>query len=392
MTTADKFHFSIRFLANFFLIAVLTVIILMIGSKPNDLTKQSLGGKPNKNPKEQILAACKNSNSNDCYTDNLKEVLHKDGIKTALTSLADLTKVNTTVNNYCHSFAHVLGREAYDQTGGDIGKIFTEGNTTCWSGFIHGALEKAFSKSTDLAQTANDLCTEKHGVKGSFLYYQCLHGLGHGLSARYNNEIYLALGICEKLADSYQQNSCYGGVFMENYAADNINHKTKYTDSLDPIAPCNKVEEKFKYNCYQLVSIQILRLNSYNFAQAFQTCEKSEGAYLDVCYQSVGRDVSGYNAEDPTKSLADCALGNLRAEEQCIRAVAMDSVYSKASANFVGTTCSQAKEILKTACYQAAGSGISALLDNITDRVVACGKFEKNYIETCEVAAGAQSS
>lgn len=325
----------------------------------------------------------------DCFTKELKADLKGNGIKPMLSNLQSLSTSNDVVKSYCHSIAHELGREAFDLNSGDIGTIFKEGDTTCWSGFYHGALEKAFAKSKNLVETANSLCTSENGVSGSFLYYQCLHGLGHGLSVRFDNEIYQALGVCEKLNDDYQQRSCYGGVFMENYAANpTTGHFPKYLEDSDPIAPCNKVDSKFKYNCYQLVSIQILKLNKYNFGEAFKTCENSDQGFVEVCYQSVGRDISGYFAEDSDKTLAACALGNSVAEKECVWAVASDSVYSKSSEKYVVETCKKAKESTKYSCYQAAGMGIGLLYENRESRLKACSIMERNYITVCEQAAG----
>jgi len=325
----------------------------------------------------------------DCYTETLKLGLTNSGIKPTLANLRGLSASNQTVQSYCHSIVHELGRAAYEQTQGDIGKVFTEGDTTCWSGFYHGALERAFSHSKDLAKTAQSLCTAENGVNGSFLYYQCLHGLGHGLSVRFDNEIYQALAICERLVDGYQQKSCYGGVFMENYVANPAaGHVSKYLNSDDPIAPCNKVAEKFKYNCYQLVSIQILKLNGYDFGKAFTTCEQADSRYMKVCYQSVGRDISGYTAENPDKALEYCYLGSKTAQKECIRAIAADSVYSKSSEDYVVEICKKVKEVLKPDCYESAGSSIAVLYDEVSKRQTACAKMEGDYISSCKRAAG----
>ncbi len=386
MSQTAKFSKPVRILFNLSLLAVLTLVILLIGS--GKITPKTQQKTASVDKTAQVTSACKTNQTYDCYKKAFVASIKGGDIKGSLVALTTLNDENQTVKQFCHSLAHDLGRTAYDEVKGDLGKIFKDGTTACWSGFYHGALEKAFSHSKDLAQTARDICTADHGVSGSFLTYQCLHGLGHGLSARFDNEIYSALNICEQLETTYEQDSCYGGVFMEIYVADGINHKTKYVDTNDPIAPCNKVDTKFKYNCYQLVSIQILKLNSYNFGEAFKTCDNSDTGYIEVCYQSVGRDISGYVSENYDQALDYCATGNLTAEKICVMAVSTDSVYSRSAPDNAKIICTKAKDYLKEACYQAAGSSIQVLYDDKSKRLEACQLYEKKYQMICKQAAG----
>lgn len=385
MAFAEKFHRSIIIFANIALILLATLALLIIGKqqiKPivNKVDSQFLISKLNK--------SCQKTSDYPCYKKEFVSLIKNSGIKPVLVALASLNNSNQVVRQYCHSLAHDLGRTAYDLTDGDFGQIFTKGDTTCWSGFFHGALEKAFKNSTNLAKTARSICTTKHKVVGSFLTYQCLHGLGHGLSARFDNEIFSALHVCEALETSYEQNSCFGGVFMENYVADGINHQTRYTDVTDTLAPCNKVADKYKFNCYQLVSIQILKVNGYDFASAFKTCQRADSAYVEICYQSVGRDIAGYTAENYDQALADCSLGNETAERICVMAVATDSVYSRSSPNNAQIICSKTKLNLKAACYEAAGASIAVLYDERNKKIAACNLYDSSYQITCKVAAG----
>lgn len=368
----------------YILLLVIFLGLVLLAQSKQIFTPEKNDSTGNKKTIAPLVDTCQSDQTYRCYKQVFKSYIDQAGIKPALESLLSLSNQNDLVKASCHSLAHDLGREAYVLTQGNIGKIFKEGNTTCWSGFYHGALEKAFSRSENLPKTAAELCTVKNGVTGSFLYYQCLHGLGHGLAARFDNEIYQALDVCKTLADSYQQNSCYGGVFMENYVANpEVGHSSKYLDNNDPIAPCNKVEQIYKYNCYQLVSIQILKLNGYNFGQAFQTCESAEKDFISVCYQSVGRDISGYTAEDPVRAVNFCAEGNSIAETECIKAVVSDSVYSKSSEKNVQKICDLVNNSQKSSCYSSAGVAINVLYDKIEAKKQACRTFPSDFQEYC---------
>ena len=48
------------------------------------------------------------------------------------------------------------------------------------------------------------------------LRFQCLHGLGHGLTANAEHDIFRALRLCDALEGDWDRGSCYSGVFMEN--------------------------------------------------------------------------------------------------------------------------------------------------------------------------------
>ena len=51
----------------------------------------------------------------------------------------------------------------------------------------------------------------------TFLLYQCVHGLGHGLMIYSRNDLPYSLRICDGLATAWDRNSCTGGVFMQNF-------------------------------------------------------------------------------------------------------------------------------------------------------------------------------
>ena len=65
--------------------------------------------------------------------------------------------------------------------------------------------------------TVNALCAPYRTDGDSrFQLFQCVHGMGHGFQMMYAGDLPRALGSCDQLADPWDRESCYGGVFMEN--------------------------------------------------------------------------------------------------------------------------------------------------------------------------------
>ena len=134
--------------------------------------------------------------------------------------------------------------------------------------------------------------------------------------------------------------SCTGGVFMENYQSSyGVTSRWLRTESL--IYPCNAVAEKYKYYCYDLVTARILPKVNYNWKKAAAWCRKSEKNWVKVCFQSMGRDASGFTRLDPARILRIChAAGNMARE--CIYAAAEDMTYTDVSARRAKALCNTA--------------------------------------------------
>src|SRR6185437_15151201 len=94
-----------------------------------------------------------------------------------------------------------------------------------------------------------------------FNWFQCTHGLGHGVMDYRNDEVPLALKDCDTIDPARQaQEICYAGVFMENITTDiKTGRPSKYIKASDPIYPCDFVDAKYKNACYFLSSSQILK-------------------------------------------------------------------------------------------------------------------------------------
>jgi hypothetical protein len=158
-----------------------------------------------------------------CFRRHFEVITRHYGPTVALSALKQLYARDPYVVSQCHQFTHVIGNTA-SELYPEIGEAFRFGDGVCWSGYYHGVVEQAakrFSVDTIKAST-NDLCALVPGKdRYSFDYYNCVHGLGHGFMAISKNELFESLSLCNNLTGRWEQESCYGGVFMENVMTDN---------------------------------------------------------------------------------------------------------------------------------------------------------------------------
>jgi hypothetical protein len=104
-----------------------------------------------------------------------------------------------------------------------VGATFAECTPSFQSGCYHGVIQAYFAErqatqgTTLGAEPMNRLCEAHRGPDGNrWLLFQCVHGIGHGLVALYEDHLPRALEGCDLLRDEWEREGCYGGAFMEN--------------------------------------------------------------------------------------------------------------------------------------------------------------------------------
>ena len=69
----------------------------------------------------------------------------------------------------------------------------------------------------------------------------------------------------------------------------------------DPLYPCNAIAEKYRRECYFLQSSAISLFNDNDFGATLKVCDTVPTKYVQVCYQSAGRDISGFTLGQPAR-------------------------------------------------------------------------------------------
>jgi hypothetical protein len=243
---------------------------------------------------------------------------------------------------------------------GNVARTFAQGSSSCWSGYYHGVLERAFIsvKSRDarsLGAKARGLCTTGKVRVSSWLNYQCLHGLGHGLMITTGYRLPLTLDVCNQLATAFARTSCKGGVFMENILT-SYGGQSPYVRDDDPLYPCNWVARQDKFPCYQNAATRIIRVAGLDWKVVAKTCAKADAEFVSTCFGSYGQNGSVAAFRKPPLIIRTCAIARpYGGEQECIRYAAMDITGTYSRGKRAAVLCDAAEAGLRGGCYEAIG-------------------------------------
>jgi hypothetical protein len=332
-----------------------------------------------------------------CVQARLEDVLAAHGDEVAFALLANVTELDTAVAREAHNVAHHMGRFSLAYYP-NATEALRHCPPTMSSGCFHGVLERHFNDvgPPALATDVTGLCS---GDAGRFRLFQCLHGLGHGLSMVALHDLPLALSWCDFFGnDSWAKESCGGGVFMENVIGDTTMQHDHANDVVhdstwvrfkpeDPLYPCDQVEQRWWHSCYWLQSSVLLREGT-GYAGAFAGCKTAPSPYDAVCYQSMGRDISGAALRDGPKTLADCQLGGEALLGHCIYGAVQEMINNAASPEPAVTFCPIVPAPQKSMCYRGLGGMLHDLQPDPQDRVATCMRIESDFRPDCLLTAG----
>jgi hypothetical protein len=294
-----------------------------------------------------------------CYESHYTSLVRDSGIRSAFADLRRRYDSDGYVKSQCHPLAHVIGRIASEQFERP-GDAYQYADSFCWSGYHHGVLEGIIGRVglNNLPKEINGICANIHDRdRYGFDYYNCVHGLGHGVMSINQNHLFKALAMCDYLEGNWEQISCASGAYMENIIIDGKNHKTEFLKPEDPLYPCNASPEKYTDTCYLMQTSYMLKINGYDFAKTFEWCENA-GNYRNTCYVSIGRDASGSTVSDPDRTAAKCLLGKKGDPQQyCIDGAVKDFISYYHSDKEAKKLCEVlSDEGLKTSCQATASS------------------------------------
>ena len=280
-------------------------------------------------PDATTLASCR-STSFTCYEQGFGNIAYRQGPEAAVALLGrDLAKDVPAVRGDCHTITHFIGSATLARYDNDPAKALAHGSMICGSGFYHGIVMYALRAARTpqgLVAKVRSLCSDTTVLTTTFLRYQCIHGLGHGLMIFSGDNLPWALTMCDKLADTWSQQSCSGGVFMQNFNPPSrmSPFRSRFVRKNDLLYPCDwhGVAERYKYYCFLQVTEHVLEATSYDWKATAATCAKATAPWSSVCFQSYGRDAAGASRYDPAAAyrlcdptgthLADCVFGVVR--------------------------------------------------------------------------------
>ncbi len=285
------------------------------------------------------------------YTDQTNTL----GTTKAFDKLKLAYQTDANVRADCHQLAHVIGRTQAEKSN-SIADTFSKGDQFCWAGYFHGAMETYLAKvgSKNLVSNIPIICAEiKKSKPYSFYHYNCVHGMGHGIFAVEGNDLMKTLSLCDIAGDSWEQQSCEGGAFMQNVmASEDPNDHTDFLRADLPMYPCTAVDTKYKEQCYLMQTSYALRQVGQDFGRVFDLCASVDGgAYKATCNQSLGRDASGNSISNVQQTIEKCMLGpDQEAQSNCVVGAVKDFVSYFHSDQRAGELCSALNTSLQSIC------------------------------------------
>lgn len=281
----------------------------------------------------------------------------------------------------CHQNAHNVGRFVYELLSE---QAFQDCTAECHSGCYHGATE-AYFRDHGTANLAEDLAVICNSELNPFYSHQCFHGVGHGLMAFSDYEIFEALHNCDLLPEG--QASCYSGVFMENVVgglAPTVGHFTDYL-SEDPHFPCNIVEEKYVDACYFYQTSRMVQVFEWEFAKVAEACGEIEEQYQRSCFESMGRDVGGVNMTSNKGAIIDCSTAPAGDQRiWCFNGAVQNTFWTPQGQDQAIDFCMQLNEPAeKEGCYSTIFRRATLVLESNADLSAFCEKAEAGYQQPC---------
>ncbi len=339
-------------------------------------------------PNGVSIASCKPT-SFACYEQAFGNLAYRSGPAAALALVSRLLDRNVpAVRGDCHTIAHLIGSATLARYHGNAAEAMGQGSMICGSGYYHGLIEYALEGARNehqLIVKVKAMCSSTTALPTTFLRYQCVHGLGHGVMIFSGDNLPWALSMCGKLAGRWAQQSCSGGVFMQNF---NLPSKlspfrSQYIKKSDPLYPCDWVTVEYKLYCYLQITEHLLYATNYDWPRVAATCAKAPRPWSNFCFQSFGRDASGASRYVPAAANRLCRLTG-RGLADCVYGVARDFTNNDVGGARAARFCGLVRQDVRGFCFYAIGTILDTFGLPKTSLDRTCLFLSKAYSNECE--------
>jgi len=368
-----------------------------------------------------------------CYENYFVALSDSGRVRLALGALAALADKDRQVQADGHVYTHIVGIRAW-APGRDVGKVFESCTGLFQSGCYHGVIQAYFMSDGSLDSTkVSWFCDLMEATrKDRWLRFQCVHGIGHGLEMVWNWDLPRALKGCDWLPSTWDQQSCYGGVFMENAVAsmpgghhapkrvlaetggradgqtdsrsgEHAEHSEhsghggmdagpitfKMRDSADVLYPCSIVGPKYWQSCYMLQGGMIVGRFNQDYERSALACDSAPLDVRQFCYLSMGTMASGITVQNVKRTIQLCSVGDPGFRPWCFVGAVKNfiDVTANAADGFAFCKATPAGDD-KRLCWVAIGEQVSILHAALPAREQACAKAPEEGQEDCRYGAG----
>lgn len=301
-------------------------------------------------PSETVVSKELSREEYDKVREEFLTIVKEQNPKIALAKLRDQIKTDNSLLRSCHALVHEIGREAYYKYG-NFGEAMEFQDEICNSGYLHGIIESHFSKSEDVFSAMKTVCD---GYKlGSFLSWECYHGIGHGLMYYSSNDFPRSVSMCDSYDNNFAASNCANGVFMENFNTDQKIHPSKFLKPDDLFYPCQEQAARHKPDCYLYAPTYYLSLNKNDYVGALRWCESAEVPYGSACAAGVGSQAIKENINDPKFVEKVCAGNREEQVDPCIFGMVGLYINHYGSLEPAKVLCEQLALENRQACYNS---------------------------------------
>lgn len=372
-----------------------------------------------------VASACRKTKGNArCIEEALSLVARNGQVKVAMGALGKIAAGDPAIRRTGHVYAHAIGIAA-GSSRRDVAQTFTQCSESFQSGCYHGVIQAWFASLDSVsAADANALCAPFRGSDSDrWIRFQCVHGMGHGLTMLYKHNLPKGLAGCDLLTEWWDRHSCYSGAFMENivnvtmphhpasalggHDGQSENHASmeaqhhgtagnhhgdsapfKPVDPADPLYPCSALSERYQTACYEMQTSVMLYNNKGDIAGAAKGCDTAPLKMRPVCYASLGRDISSYSQQDHREAVRMCSLGAEKYQPWCYYGLVKNLIDLDARTEDGVAMCKDVPSSSgKTLCYNAVGEQALILYADADKRRLACASAETDFIDTCQYGA-----
>ena len=374
---------------------------------------------------DAIAAGCKSAKDNTkCIENALSAAARNGNVKVAMGALNRLGAINPDIRRTGHVYAHAIGIAA-GSARRDIQQTFTQCSESYQSGCYHGVIQAWFAALDSVSPAdANALCAPfRKSDSDRWIRFQCVHGMGHGLTMLYKHDLPKGLAGCDLLTEWWDRHSCYSGAFMENivnvttphHPASALSHRDgkgsehesmegmdhdmagmhhsdakpfKAVDPADPLYPCSALPDRYLSACYEMQTSVMLYNNKGDIGGAAKGCDTAPLNMRPICYASLGRDISSYSLQNHAQAVRMCSLGTPRYRPWCYYGLVKNFIDLEARPQDGMAMCRDVPDAAgKTLCYDAVGEQVLILEPDAEKRRLICDTAEPEFVDVCGYGA-----
>jgi hypothetical protein len=366
---------------------------------------------------DSLLALCKPrvTESIDAYStcigDGIGALSSAGNIALAMGVLDKVMHSDPSLILLGHPLAHALGY-AVRSTPATATRLLSQCDDRYQSGCYHGILQRYFDARMGMAISQSFLTAPCDGLRGTseqFRLFDCLHGTGHGLMMYHGYDVNASLRDCDRLVATWDQRSCWSGVFMEHNMGARLQvfgdgkfgmHRHSMPSATtvlyrpnDLHYPCDSTAPKYRFACYELQTDLILPAVKEDYRKASAVCDGAGSPELVAfCYVGLGRNASGASAFQYDGIKKRCAQASRFGEPFCYAGAVRHLAYAPSELPRGAAFC---KSIPagddRTHCWMGVGQQVASFFAFAPERTRGCQTEDAADVSACLVGAGVEA-